>query len=235
MKQLFKAVLIFAVSCFLLNVNAQDSNLKPPVIEVQGDAVIKVVPDLMRWYLSVKVDDDEVAAAKKNNDVSVMKVLELLKEKGVEPKDIQTSGVRISKNNDEYNKTVKKYNVLNEIWFTSKDISKYDEFTSDLIVINNLFINNIMLDYSKSIETRIQARTDAILAAKKKAEEMAGVLGQSIGKPVYISEGAVNYYPNPFNSVTYTPESNYSPTSAFSEGTINVEAKVKVIFELINQ
>jgi len=98
-----------------------------------------------------------------------------------------------------------------------------------------LYINSIQLEYSKAIETRIQARTNALLAAKKKAEEMAEVFGQSIGKPLYISEGTVSYYPNPFNSVTYDPGSTYSTTSTFSEGTINVEAKVKIIFELINK
>ena len=223
------------IAAFANGLHAQEIPPKPPVIEVQGTATIKVIPDVMKWSLSVRIDSDDVIEAKNDNDRSVTKVLDLLKEKGVDPKDIQTGGVKITKNYDYYNKTVKKFNVSNDIWFTSNDISRYDEFTSALIVIDNLYINSTQLEYSRAIETRVQARTDALLAAKKKAEEMADVLGQTIGKPLFISEGSANYYPNPFNSVTYEPGSTYSTTSTFSEGTINVVASVKVVFELINK
>lgn len=223
------------IAAFANGLHAQETPPKPPVIEVQGTATIKVIPDVMKWSLSVRIDSDDVIDAKNDNDRSVTKVLDLLKEKGVDPKDIQTGGVKITKNYDYYNKTVKKFNVSNDIWFTSNDISRYDEFTSALIVIDNLYINSTQLEYSRAIETRVQARTDALLAAKKKAGEMADVLGQTIGKPLFISEGSANYYPNPFNSVTYEPGSTYSTTSTFSEGTINVEASVKVVFELLNK
>jgi uncharacterized protein YggE len=208
---------------------------KPPIIEVSGNAAIKVVPDIMKWFLSIKVDSDDPIQAKKDNDKSVAQVIQILKEKGIEPKDMQTGGIKIVKNYDFYGTKVKTYSVSNDIWFTLNNISGYDDFTSELIQIDNLYINSTVLEYSKAAEIRIQARTDALLAAKKKAEEMAEVLGLTIGKPLFISEGSANYYPNPFNAETYVPGSTYSTTSTFSEGVINVEATVKVVFELTNK
>jgi uncharacterized protein YggE len=157
---------------------------------------------------------------------------------GVDPKDIQTGGIKIIKNYDYYGSKVKKFTVTNDIWFTSNEISKYDDFTSELIVINNLYINSTQLEYSGARETRIKARTDALLAAKKKAEEMADVLGLAVGKPILIQEDQYYNYGNYTlsNSLTYDPGySTYGTGTTFSEGTINVEAKVRVTFELINK
>lgn len=219
---------------------AQEFQPKPPVIEVHGTATIKVVPDIMKWSLSIRVDSDDAVEAKKECDRSVMKILDLLKEKTIESKDIQTGGLKIIKNYDYYGNKNKKYNVSNDIWFTLNDISRYDEFTSALIVIDDLYINNINLDYTKSIETRIQARSDALLAAKMKAEEMAGVLAQSVGKPILIQEEPAYFYGNTMSNVMnyetgITGISSLGIGTTFSEGTINIEARVKVVFELLNK
>jgi hypothetical protein len=235
MKSIFSCILILVLGGFFPGLISQELPPKPPVIEVSGNAAIKVVPDIMKWSLSIKVDSDDPIQAKKDNDRSVAQVLQILKEKGIEPKDIQTDGIKITKNYDYYGTKVKKYSVSNDIWFTLNNISGYDDFTSELIQIDNLYINSTALEYSKAAEIRIQARTDALLAAKKKAEEMAGVLNLTIGKPLFISEGSANYYPNPFNTETYAPGSTYSTTSTFREGVINIEATVKVVFELVNK
>jgi len=237
MKNILCCISMVVIIVFAGTLQAQEFPPKPPVIEVQGTAKIKVVPDMMKWSLSIRIDSEDVIDAKKENDRSVIKVLDLLKDKGVDPKDIQTGGVKITKNYDYYGTKVLKFNVSNDIWFTLNEISRYDEFTSELIVINNLYINSTQLEYSKAIETRILARADALLAAKKKAEEMADVLGQAVGKPILIQEEQGNYYGySQSNTLSYEPGYTLTGTgTTFSEGTINVEGKVKAIFELINK
>lgn len=230
------SLLLFIV--FAGNINAQEFSPRLSTINVQGTATIKVVPDIMKWSVSIRIDSDDVIDAKKDNDRSVLKVLDLLKDMGVDTKDIQTGGIKITKNYDYYGSKVKKFNVSNDIWFTANEISKYDDFTSELIVINNLYINNIQLEYSGARETRVKARNDALLAAKKKAEEMADVLGMAVGKPILIQEDQYYSYGNNIlsNSLTYDPGySTYGTGTTFSEGTISVEAKVNVNFELINK
>lgn len=237
LKVFLTAILLIGLTIGAVVQYTQD---KPPVptIEVFGSATIKVVPDLMKWAVSVQVENDDLNLAKKENDNSVSKVLTFLKEEGVENKDIQTQGIRVSKNNYINNVNTKKFTVSDEIWFTLKDINKYDELTTGMFRIDNVYIGNIFLEYSKAIETRVQARTDALQAAKKKAEEMSGTLNQSIGKPILIQELPLSgYYPNPFNASTENlgTSSFTESNSKFSEGTINIEAKVKVVFELMNQ
>lgn len=237
MKKILCYFSMLIITAFANGLQAQENPPKPPVIEVQGTATIKVIPDVMKWSLSIRIDSDDVVEAKKDNDRSVSKILDLLKDKGIDTKDIQTGGVKITKNYEYIGSTVKKYNVSNDIWFTSNNISRYDEFTSALIVIDNLYINSTQLEYSRAIETRVQARTDALLAAKKKAEEMADVLNQAVGKPILIQEEPGYYYGYSLsNTMSYEPGYSTSGTgTTFSEGTINVEARVKVVFELINK
>lgn len=237
MKNLFFAVLIFVFSSFLLCTHSQDNGPKIPVIDVQGSASIRIVPDIMTWYVSVKIDSDDQIEAKKDNDRSVEMILRALKDYGIDNKDIQTGGLKIVKNYQYYGSNIKKFNISNDVWFKLRDISKYDDLTSALIGINDVYINSTNLEYSKSIELREQARNDALLAAKKKAEQMADVLGMAIGKPVLISEEPLYYgYANPFNNVSYeTGPSSYGTSTTFREGEVEVEAKVKVVFELISK
>jgi uncharacterized protein YggE len=237
MKNTFKYFIIIGTCVIIASTNAQDFPTSvSPRIEVTGTANVKVVPDLMKWSLTVKADDDDVRSAKTKVDNSVEEILQILKDKNIDFKDIQTGGIKIMKNYDYYGKKLKEFSVSNDIWFTLNDISRYEEFASALILVENVFINNTMLDYSKAIETRQQARTDALLAAKLKAEQMADVLGEAIGKPLLIQEASMTYYPNPFNSSTYeSTYQNYSSSSTFSEGTIDISARVRVIFELINK
>lgn len=218
----------------------------PSTIEVNGTATIKVAPDIMKFSLEVQTDNKNVVYAKNENDKVVLQVLDVLKNYGILEKDMQTSGVRVSKNysydytnnNDDYKKDTKLYSIYNDISFSLKDISKYYEVTTDLIKIQHLTISYSTYDYSKIIETKKEARERALLAAKNKAEEMASVLGQDLGKPMTIQEIPIeDYYPYQFNNANQQVIQS-DATSGYGvlrEGTMDVTAKVRIVYELINK
>ncbi len=209
---------------------------KPPVIEVTGNAEIKIEADEMQMNLSVNVNLDDMQEAKNRNDESTKQVLDILKNANIPDKDISTSGIRIVKNNNIYTKE-KKFTVSNDIYFKTNLISMYEELTSKLIKIEDVYINNTFLTSTKIIETRIKAREDALLAAKKKADEMAAVLNMAAGKPILIQEVSGYYSPMPFNNVSefsgYTGIQGVQET--FKAGMVNVTANVKVVFLLIDK
>jgi len=216
-----------------VKVNAQD---KLPSIEVFGTAIIKVVPDKMSWSVNVQVDMTDVNEAKYQHDKSVSKVLNVLEDEGIPSKDIQTSGVRINKRLNPYGNE-KKYGVTNNIWFTVSDIEKYDRLSEKLTEIDDVYINNITLESTKAIETREQARNDALIAAKDKAEKMVETLGMSIGEPILIQEQPTSYYSPNFSNVMSQTSSqlDYQTGSTFSEGTINITARVMVTFKIVSK
>ena len=212
------------------------SQEKPPSIEVYGTAIIKVIPDKMHWSINVQVDMDDVKEAKIQNDKSVTKVLTILEEEGIPSKEIQTGGIKIEKRYRTYSNEEKKYSVINDIWFTVTNIELYDLLTEKLIDIDNVYINNIILKSTKEIETREQARTDALNAARNKAEKMASALGMSIGEPLLIQESSGYYYSGLSNVISdYGTRGITDVESTFSEGTINIEARVMVVFRLVSK
>jgi len=190
----------------------------------------------MSWSVNVQVDMDDVNKAKYQHDKSVSKVLNVLEDEGIPSKDIQTSGVRINKRLYPYGNE-KKYGVTNNIWFTVSDIEKYDRLSEKLTEIDDVYINNINLESTKAIETREQARTDALNAAKDKAEKMAETLGMSIGEPLLIQEQPMSYYfPSPSNVISNVGTRGITDVeSTFSEGTINISARVMVTFKLVSK
>jgi hypothetical protein len=230
-------IFFFILIIFSASIIYSQTTDKYPSIEVYGTAQIKVVPDIINFSLSVSTENNNVLAAKNDNDRSVNKIIDLLKDRGILEKDIQTSGIRVNKNyRYDENEKVKEFSVENYITFTLKDISKYYDITTELIKIEHVSITYSNFDYSNIIETRKHARGNALIAARDKAEEMAQVLGLDMGKPILISEEQVyDYYPNPFNAVNQQGTQNYTSSYGLQEGTINVEAKVRVIFEIINR
>jgi len=207
---------------------------KQKVVEVTGSATIEVQPDIMVWDIRVQDDYDNLKSAVSNNESSVEKILEFLKSQGVKREKISTSGLRVNKNYTYYDSKVKKYTVTNYVWFSVNDINLYQKFADYFVSFDNVFINSTNLTASNEIETRKQARINALNAAKEKAEMMAAVFGKEIGDPLMISEEPVySYFSNTMNNV-YTPgertESDSGPT--FSRGMVTVTAKVKVTFLL---
>jgi uncharacterized protein YggE len=209
---------------------------KQPVIEVTGNAEIKIEADEMQMNLSVSINLDDMQDAKNRNDESTRQVLDILKNANISDKDMSTSGIRIVKNNNIYSKE-KKYTVSNEISFKTNYISLYEELTSKLIKIEDVYINNTILTSTKIIETRVKARENALLAARKKADEMATVLNMSAGKPILIQENPGYFYPSPMNNISEL--SGYTGTEGIQEtfkaGLVNVTANVKVVFMLVEK
>jgi uncharacterized protein len=224
-------IIVLLFSFISINVFAQD---KPKVVEVTGNATIEVQPDIMHWDLRIQDDNDDLKSAANNNDASTEKILSYLNGLGVKSEKISTSGIRVTKNYSYSDYKVKKFTVVNNIWFSITDISLYGKLVNYFVSFDNVFISNSELSYSKEIETRKQARTNALLAAKEKAEMMASVYGKEIGDPIMISEEAINPYYTTMTNNVYTPGTYYGnePTQNFSKGMLTVTARVKVVFAL---
>lgn len=225
--------LIIALFVLFLASNsfAQD---KPKVVDVTGNATIEVQPDIMNWDIRVQDDDNNMQSAVNSNESSVSKILDFLKSQGVKSEKVSTSGLRVNKNITYYDAKVKKYTVTNYIFFSVGDINMYQKLADYFVSFDNVFINNTTLAYSNEIETRKQARINALKAAKEKAEMMAAVFGKEIGDPIMISEEPVySYFNNTMNNVFTSGD--YTGTESgqtFSRGMVTVTAKVKVTFAL---
>lgn len=242
--------LIF-VPLFAFCVAAQEID-KMPVITVSGKAEIRVVPDEVILSLDFTKLDKDLQVAKKLNDESVSKILDLTRRFGVAPQDVNTTGISVDmkyesirdpknriydEDGDEIGRKVfKGYEVSKTIVVRLRDISKFEDFFNETLKTGLTEVNSVSFETSKLREIKDQARDMAMKAAKEKATAMAASINQTIGKAVKITEGTVSnqYYSNlsANSNVRASVVTVTENLATFSPGTIKVEADVTVSFLL---
>ena len=247
-----KVIAIFLIVIAMCSIRAQQTQLfdDRPKITVNGEAVVKVQPDQIIISFGIETWDINIIAAKQENNDIMKKAVVVIKEAGIQDKDIQTDYLSIEpRYDDNYNKkNFIGYFVRNTFVVTIAEPDKVEDLVTGVLQsgVNNIhYVNFQTTEFKKYRE---QARELALNAAKEKAEKMAGTLGQLIGNPIQISEGYGGsnlWYYSSWNSWGYgrsnvmsqnVMQNIESGTGEISEtialGKISIKANVTVIFEL---
>ena len=206
-----------------------------PQISVSGEGIIKVIPDEVKITVSIENTSKEASDAKKANDIVADKVLKLIKSKGIDLKDFQTQRMNLYQNYD-YNTKKKNYVANQTISIHLKDLSKYDNLMMDLVDTGINGIQGVEFMSSKIKDLEKQARKNALLDAKSKAEDYVSVLtGQKLGKVLLISDNSQTNYPQPvFRGAmkTMAMESDSFSKETLAIGEIEILSTVSVTFIL---
>lgn len=245
------------VLCFSFSVPAQDVD-KMPTIAVTGTVEIEAVPDEVVFSLEVTKINKDLQTAKRLNDESVSKILELTRRFAVLPQNVKTTAITVEmkyetvrdtkikvydEDGDEINKRIfKGYEVSKTVVARLTDVSRFEEFFEEALKTGVTEVSNVSFETSKFREYKIQARELAMKAAREKAIAMAGAVGQTIGKAIYIGEGeGVVSVANRSNNFIIAGQDNNDNKSAgnfqgvtttFALGAIQVKSSVTVIFLL---
>jgi uncharacterized protein len=249
MKGLMISILGFL--CLGFSSYAQEID-KLPAITVSGKAEVQIAPDEVVFSLNVTKINKDLQIAKRSNDESVGKILELAKRFSVLPQDVMTDylsvqmkyeSVRNAKtrifdeDGDEVGKRIfKGYEISKTVTIRLRNISRFEEFFDEILKTGLSEVNSVKFETSKLRENRDKARELAMKAAKEKATAMAAAIGQTIGKAIKISEGSLGgsiYAPQGIasNNAVFTGESSES-LAAIAAGAIKVEANVIATFQL---
>ena len=228
----FGVCLLFIASAALSA--AQECGPRPRLISVTGTSEVNVAPDQVVLSLGVESRDKDLSVAKTQGDARTKKVLRLARDAGVEPKDIETSTLRMGAEYSE--EKVPKflgYAVSQTMTITLKDLPKYESLMTKLLEAGINRVNGINFGVSETRKYRDEARSKAIRAAKEKAVAMAADLGQTVGKPWDISEeSGWNGYQYAANSFSTDKATRDSDESTIAPGELTIRASVKVSFQL---
>ncbi|MBI5762668.1 MAG: SIMPL domain-containing protein [Planctomycetes bacterium] len=216
-----------------------------PSIEVSGTGELKVVPDEIVLLFGIETQDMSLDKAKAENDSRTRRILSLVKELRIDPKDVQTDYVKISPEYErEDSKTVfKGYEVSVSIQVLLHDTTRYDELVTKALSAGANRLYSVDFRSSEARKHREEARRLALIAARKKAERMAAALDCRIGKPLSIVEnhqssllfGSGQFISNTAQATEEEPSGNSdSDQSTLALGRISVKATVSVRFELID-
>tara|TARA_R110000850_G_scaffold274786_2_gene412786 strand:- start:16236 stop:16922 length:687 start_codon:yes stop_codon:yes gene_type:complete len=225
-----KSIIVVLFALAISQTSAQEK--LQSLVSVQGEGIVKVVPDQVSIRMSVETEGDDARQVKLSNDTTVDGVLKYLKGQGLDSKDIQTQYVNLSKNYD-YSKKTYNYKATQTITVLVRDLKKYDTLVTGLLNQGINRIDGISFGAKNMEALKSQARIKAVENAKQKAEEYAGVLNQKIGKAVQISEASQAQMPSPgYRGALVNMEAGDASGETLALGEMSVKAEINVSFEL---
>jgi uncharacterized protein len=259
MKKLIFAVLLTAAlsgQAMAADVSASTINR---TIAVNGEAAVKVVPDLVQISMTAETRAADLMTAKEQNDKIVKALLAYATDTlGIEARHVQTDFVTVEPTyrNCNYDDEmtgkcsplqITYYNVRKGIQICLKDLTKYEGLVTKALQLGVNRIDNIEFVTTELRKHRDNARQMAAKAALEKAQALATTLNMKVGKPISIhAENYSSYYwhgsygsqrgNNSYMSQNVIQQAPAAPfegnTGDLSIGQINVSAQVNVTYEL---
>ncbi len=232
MKTLFCLVLIVVTNSALAGPVSE-----LPHVAVFGTAVTEAKPDLLRWSVTVSNTGGDLAEVSESHTKHTAAVLRLIAECGVRPDDTQTSGMRFSENREYRNESWVRdgYVATTHVSFTLVKVEEYRSVWLRLAKLPGVSIGNVAWDVSERIALQNKTRTDALKAAKSKADQMAFSLGARILSPLVIEElpdetpWSGNMANNVMQFSARGPEAGGEP---IAPGSVSIRVRVRVLFQI---
>lgn len=244
---------IFAAAAF-----GQETN-KPATIEVVGTADIMVEPDEVVFSIDVTKRNMDLQIAKSETDSALAKVLAVTRKFEIKPQDVSTNRISIEMKYETVRdpkkpvydedgdligtRTFVGYEASTNVNVKLNDIKKFENFFNEVLLTGVSEVNSVSFQSSKMIDYVKEARIAAMKAAYDKATAMAGAIGQTIGKAIFIKEGSdggtgfnINGRSGSSNSFSVANFTQIATTSkslaSFSPGAIRISSQVSVTFLL---
>ena len=133
------------------------------------------------------------------------------------------------------------YQISQNLNVKVRDISIFENVISGALEAGANSVNGINFKSSEKQTHLEDARAMALDAARKKARAMANQLGQEIGRPLAIVEGAQPEFPVPmpyarsYANADMTSAGGAGSSETIAAGLITLTANVSVTFELVDK
>jgi len=176
--------------------NIEERNL----ITVSGTGEVYAKPDLALISFSVVTEKKEVSEAMKENAEKMNKIINSLKEKEVEEKDLKTTTFSVNPRYEwrdlEFSKgerVLVGYEVRQVLEVKIRNLEKIGEIIKTATNAGANQVSGLQLTIDKQEELQSQARKEAIEKAKQRAGELAEQLGIKLVRITSFNEGWTTY------------------------------------------
>ena len=170
-------------------------------IWVNGQGKVYVTPDVAVLTLGIESQEDNVAVARDKAAAAMEAVIAVIKDQGIDDKDIQTRYFNIQQvtrwDSGRDTEIVIGYRVTNTVTVkVREEIEKVGDIIDDVVVAGGDLtrVNGINFTVDEPRPYFEQAREKAIEYAAAKARQLAEKTGVKLGDVTYITESSDNYY-----------------------------------------
>ena len=209
-------------------------------INVQGQATIKAVPDLVSVYFSAETQGETAEDAKNKNSEIVDNMITGLIKKGLERKDIITENFNVypnyvwRNNKQEIDGYKATHSIKVELPTTNTD--KIGSII-DIGVDSGALINYINFELSPENQNKYKAEAmkKAAEDARIKADSTASGLRKKVGKLVSVSVNSFDYYPWQIYRAEGLESAEQAKAAATSiqPGDKDISASVSAVFKIL--
>lgn len=189
-------IFIFILICFWF-VYEYSKNINPQrTFSVTGEGKEIVIPNIAEVRIGLITEGNDLIKIQEESSKKFNKVIEFLKSKGIDNKDIKTEDYSITPKY-KYDKvtTIIGYTISQNLSVKIRDLKKINEILAGVVKngANNIYGPNFTIDEEKIYLEK--AREKAIIEAKEKALKISKLAGFRLGKILTITENIYQPYP----------------------------------------
>ncbi len=197
-----KAVLAAAALALLLPLSPVAAADGPHAsITVTGEGEVTGAPDMATVSIGVTTTAATAAAALAQNSEQVAQVIAGLKSAGIEPRDIQTSGLSLNPmwpgRSGDTPATITGYQASNTVSVRVRALPGLGELLDQVVGNGANTLNGISFGLADPRPATDEARRRAVADARARAELLAGAAGVELGSILSISESGGGQVPQP--------------------------------------
>ncbi len=236
-KYLFVPVLlVLALVLSACGAAAVSTSPQTRTISVTGQGVVYLAPDIAYINIGVHTENPSASDAVAENNLQTQQLIEILRQNGIDPKDIQTTNFSIFLNynySPEGTRGDSFYVVENTVLVTVRDLSKIGALLDAAVKAGANNVYGIQFDIADKTEAAKKAREEAFKNAQQQADEIAKLSGVTLGNIQSISFS--ENYPSPYflggkggaDGMAAIPEVPVQPGQLSVTVTVNVTYEIK--------
>ncbi len=196
-----RAFSLFATMA-LVTFPALAAETPPPTISVTGEGRVEAAPDMATVALGVQTDALTAAAAMAENSAKLAAVIDRLKAAGIEPRDIQTSGLSLGPRYDysQQDGTPPKlvgYSASNMVTVRVRALDSVGGVLDGVVSGGANTLNGLSFGMADDRPLMDAARKEAVADAAAKAALYAEAAGVKLGRVMSIAEAGGYAPPRP--------------------------------------
>jgi uncharacterized protein len=202
-------------------------------ITVSASGTAEAAPDRARITSGVSTEADTAREALTKNSETMSRIIDELKGKGIDAKDIQTASFNVEPVMD-YSKDgqapkLRGYRVSNQVIVLVRKLDQLGEVLDNVVGAGANQIQGLAFEVSKEDTLKDDARKEAVANALRRAKLLAAAAGAEVGGVLQISEETTSSGP-----VIYAPRLAKAAAASvpMESGTSTLEARVTVTWAL---
>lgn len=229
-------MIVLALSLPLGIVGAQQptSPILPDSITVTGVGTAFADPDVAYINAGVEVANEDVTLAVAEANERVESMIAVLAEQGITSSDIRTENFYIYREN--YGPMgmldTPIFRVNNSLRVTVRDIDRVPEVLSQMLSAGANSVNGVFFDIEDTSAIKSEARALSIEDARQVGEELAALLGVSLGDVISVTEASVPYYGPMYGGAGFGAGGG-GGAPPIEAGSFAVTVNVQVTFTLV--